>query len=165
MFEFAKIEYPCLVVSAPSSARTGDINLTNAPAGLAALLADARDADPGHRIDWRDPIAAHGAAAIEAVSPWLRDPALAAFAIRVIARVGLGGERAAAQTTLRAARRRLDPRLRADAEWALGVLKLVRPVEPGPARRATATPVRTEARYSSGPRKASPRPRSSLQAS
>jgi hypothetical protein len=97
--------------------------MTDASGALAGLLADAKGADPSHRIDLRDSIAAHGAAAIEAVSPWLRDPVLAAFAIRVIARAGLDGEREVAQATLRHARRRLDPRLRADADWALGVLR------------------------------------------
>ena len=37
--------------------------MTNPSGALAALLVDARGADPAHRIDWRDPIAAHGAAA------------------------------------------------------------------------------------------------------
>lgn len=136
--------------------------MTTAPPVLAALLAEARDADPAHRIDWRDPIAAHGAAAIEAVGPWLKDPTLAAFAIRVIARVGLDGEREAAQATLRQARRRLDERLRGDADWALSVLRVERPAEPAPAKRMPAALARTESpRYSGGPRKASPRPRSS----
>src|SRR5512144_391041 len=68
--------------------------MTQASGALAALLADAREADPVHRIDLRDPIAAHGAAAIEAIGPWLREPALAAVAIRVIARAGPDRERA-----------------------------------------------------------------------
>ena len=140
--------------------------MTNASGVLAALLADARDADPAHRIDFRDPIAAHGAAAIEAVTPWLKDPTLAAFAIRVIARAGLEGEREAAQASLRQARRRLDPRLRADADWALGVLRLERPVEPAPAKRTLGALPRTESPlYSGGARPASRRPRSSLPAS
>ncbi len=138
--------------------------MTKADAALATLLARAEGADPAHRIDLRDPIAAHGAAAIEGVTPWLKDPALAAFAIRVIARVGLDGEREAAQTALRAARRRLDERLRADADWALGVLKLAPapPSEPVTARR-TAAPRRAEApRYSEGARPLRSRPRSGL---
>jgi hypothetical protein len=140
--------------------------MTTAPGVLATLLAEAREADPANRIDWRDPIAAHGAAAIEAVGPWLKDPALAAFAIRVIARVGLDGERETAQAILRQARRRLDARLRADADWALGVLRIERPAEPPAPRRTTAAPLRTESpRYSGGPRKASPRPRSGQAAS
>ena len=54
--------------------------MTKANAALATLLARAEGADPANRIDLRDPIAAHGAVAIEAVTPWLKDPALAAFA-------------------------------------------------------------------------------------
>jgi hypothetical protein len=141
------------------------IEMTDASGALAALLADASKADPAHRIDWRDPIAAHGAAAIEAVGPWLKDPTLAAFAIRIIARAGLTGEREAAQATLRQARRRLDPRLRADADWALGVLRLDRPVEPAPAKRTLGVPARTESPlYSGGPRTASRRSRPGLPA-
>lgn len=134
--------------------------MTDASGALAALLADARDADPTHRIDLRDPIAAHGAAAIEAVGPWLKEPALAAFAIRVIARAGLDGEREIALATLRGARRRLDPRLRADVDWALSVLKTERTPEPVPAKPVALTPPRIER-----PRTSSRRPRPSLPAS
>jgi len=138
--------------------------MTKANAALATLLARAEGADPANRIDLRDPIAAHGAAAIEAVAPWLKEPALAAFAIRVIARVGLDGERAAAQSVLRSARRRMDERLRADADWALSVLKVAPPraAEPTVARR-TAAPRRAEApRYAAGSRPLRSRPRSGL---
>jgi len=131
--------------------------MTNASGALAALLADAREADPAHRIDLRDPIAAHGAAAIEAVGPWLKDPTLAAFAIRVIARAGLNGERDAALAMLRQARRRLDPRLRADVDWALGVLKLERVPEPTLAKPSVQAPPRVER-----PRTTSRRPRPSI---
>jgi hypothetical protein len=138
--------------------------MTKANAALATLLARAEGADPAHRIDLRDPIAAHGAAAIEAVTPWLKEPTLAAFAIRVIARVGLDGEREAAQAALRSARRRMDDRLRADADWALGVLKVAPapPPQPATARRAAA-PRRVEApRYAAGSRPLRSRPRSGL---
>jgi hypothetical protein len=115
--------------------------MTKAEDDLAALLSRAESADPAHRIDLRDPIAAHGAAAIEAVTPWLKVPGLAAFAIRVIARAGLDGEREAAQAALRGARRRMDARLRADADWALGVLR----VAPAPARAPETPPARRRA--------------------
>ena len=52
------------------------------------LLAEARDAEPGDRIILRDPIAAHGQVAIDAMTDWLGDPRLAAFAIRVLERIG-----------------------------------------------------------------------------
>ena len=86
---------------------------------LRKLLAGAEQAGPVHRIEYRDRIAAHGQPAIEAIAPWLADPALAAFAIRVIERVGRDGEQEAAVETLRGARRTTDPHVRADLDWAL----------------------------------------------
>ena len=138
--------------------------MTNAKDALATLLARAEGADPADRIDLRDPIAAHGSEAIEAVTPWLKVPALAAFAIRVIARAGLDGERDAAQAALRQARRRMDDRLRADADWALGVLRLARPApEAVPAASRRTLPRRAEApRYAAGSRPLRSRPRSGL---
>ena len=141
--------------------------MTNANDALATLLARAQEADPQHRIDFRDPIAAHGAAGIEAITPWLKDPALAAFAIRVIARAGLDGHREIALATLRQARRRMDDRLRADADWALGMLKVAPVVQP--AATAVARPAatrRVEApRYTAGARPLRSRPRSGMSAS
>jgi hypothetical protein len=142
--------------------------MTQAKDALASLLARAEGADPAHRIDLRDDIAAHGSAAIEAVTPWLKVPALAAFAIRVIARAGLDGNREAAQAALRQARRRLDARLRSDIDWALASLKVARPA---PERVTTAAaarqaiPRRVEApRYAAGARPLRSRPRSGLSA-
>jgi hypothetical protein len=134
--------------------------MTQASGALAALLADARAADPVHRIDLRDPIAAHGAAAIEAVGPWLKEPALAAFAIRVIARAGQDGERDIALTTLRGARRRLDPRFRADIDWAVGVLKVEKVPEPAPVKPSVQVPPRIERSRTTSrrPRSSSPAP-------
>lgn len=130
--------------------------MTKGNDALAVLLSRAEQADPTHRIDLRDPIAAHGAAAIEAVTPWLKVPNLAAFAIRVIARAGLDGEREAAQAVLRGARRRMDARLRADADWALGVLRAPQTpaVPPGPAQAPRSTvPRRAESpRFTDGGR-------------
>lgn len=142
--------------------------MTQAKNTLASLLTRAEDADPAHRIDLRDDIAAHGAAAIEAVTPWLKVPALAAFAIRVIARAGLAGDREVAQAALRQARRRLDVRLRADIDWALASLKTPRQVPaaaspPAPTRQAITR--RAEApRYTAGTRPLRSRPRSGLTA-
>jgi hypothetical protein len=108
---------------------------------LHGLLAGAATAGPAERIEWRDPIAAHGATAIEAVRPWLTDPRLAAFAIRVIERAGRDGEREAAQSTLRGARRKIDPRVRPDLDWAL--LQLRTPATgPVPAAPQAARPAR-----------------------
>lgn len=142
--------------------------MTNAKDALAVLIARAEAADPAHRIDLRDPIAAHGAAAIEAVTPWLKVPSLAAFAIRVIARAGLDGEREAAQAALRGARRRMDARLRADADWALGVLRVAATPAPAPttpAPRATVTRRAEKPRFSDGARPLRGRPRSGMSAS
>jgi len=142
--------------------------MTNAKDALAVLIARAEKADPEHRIDLRDPIAAHGAAAIEAVTPWLKVPSLAAFAIRVIARAGLEGEREAAQTALRAARRRMDARLRADADWALGVLRVApaaAPTPPAPSPRATVARRAEAPRFTDGSRPLRGRPRSGMSAS
>jgi hypothetical protein len=58
------------------------------PTDLEALLAQAREADPADRINLRDPIAAHGELAIDAMTDWLGDARLAAFAIRVLERIG-----------------------------------------------------------------------------
>lgn len=138
--------------------------MTEAKTALTALLARAERADPATRIDLRDPIAAHGAAAIEALTPWLKVPALAAFAIRVIARIGLDGERSAAQATLRQARRRLDERLRADVDWALASLRVGRPAAtPAVKRTPLAALKRAELpRYSGGSHARARRPSSGV---
>jgi hypothetical protein len=108
---------------------------------LHGLLASAAGAGPTERIEWRDRIAAHGASAIAAVRPWLSDPRLAAFAIRVIERAGQDGEREAALSTLRGARRKIDPRVRPDLDWAL--LQLRTPASgPVPAAPQATRPAR-----------------------
>jgi len=53
-------------------------------ADLESLLAQAKAASPDRRIEFRDPIATHGEEAIDAVGPWLLDPLLGSFAVRVI---------------------------------------------------------------------------------
>ncbi len=54
---------------------------------LDALLKEARTADPGDRILFRDPIAARGAAAISPMCEWIQDARLGAFAVRVLERI------------------------------------------------------------------------------
>lgn len=117
---------------------------------LTELLARARRAGPDHRIEWRDRIATHGRPAIEAIRPWLAEPRLAAFAIRVIERAGRSGEREVAVEVLRRDRLQVDPRIRPDIDWALVNLKTValngddpagttaRPAPARPARAARA---------------------------
>lgn len=90
---------------------------------LADLLEAARRASPLRRIEWRDRIAAHGGAAIEAVRPWLVDQRLGGFAIRVIQRAGMLGDADLAARVIRSTRPRLSALLRADAAWALKRLR------------------------------------------
>jgi hypothetical protein len=108
---------------------------------LAALLAEAHAAPPGLRIEWRDRIAAHGVPAIEGVRPWLESGTLAAFAVRVIERVGVDGEPALAGKVLRSARSRVPAYVTADVDWALQRLRLVsRPAPKKPATLVLAAP-------------------------
>jgi hypothetical protein len=90
---------------------------------LSSLLEEARTATPANRILWRDPIALHGRVAIDGVEPWLQDSTLAAFAIRVIQRVGAQGEPGAATKALRSARSRAPAHIQGDIDWALAELK------------------------------------------
>lgn len=109
---------------------------------LADLLQEARAAAPDRRIEWRDRIAAHGALAIEAVDPWLVDTALAAFAVRVIERVGALGEPDLAGRVLRAARSRVPAQVRSDVDWALQRLRAAMRTAPPPAKKAAPARVR-----------------------
>lgn len=56
-------------------------------APLGTLLEKARKADPGDRIQYRDLIAAHGLAATPAMTDWITDSRLGAFAVRVLERI------------------------------------------------------------------------------
>lgn len=58
---------------------------------LAELLQRARAAPGLARLDWRDPIVAHGAPAVDAIKPWLADTELSFFAMIVIRWVGEAG--------------------------------------------------------------------------
>lgn len=91
---------------------------------LAGLLEEAQGASPDRRILWRDQIAPFGMRAIDGVEPWLANEVLAAFAVRVILRVGQQGEREAAAKVLRSARRRVPAPVQGDVEWALAALRL-----------------------------------------
>jgi hypothetical protein len=109
---------------------------------LTSLLEEAQEAAPDRRILFRDQIAPFGTRAIEGVEPWLTSDVLAAFAVRVILRVGQQGERVAAAKALRAARRRVPPRVLGDVEWALTSLRLAAR-EAADAEKALATPAAT----------------------
>jgi len=93
------------------------------PVKLSTLLKEAERASGMDRIEWRDPIAAHGAEAIEAVQPWLESQVFSAFAIRVIERAGTNGQIALATQVLRSARSRVPERARGDVDWALQRLR------------------------------------------
>ena len=112
-------------------------------AALDSLLTAARDAGPQDRITYRDPIAAHQELAIEAMTDWLGEPRLAAFAMRVLERLGQDPEhRSAVVAILNSVDRDMQPVpvLRdLDATLlALGVIPRRVPPKgpkPGPARR------------------------------
>jgi hypothetical protein len=100
--------------------------------GLNELLKVARDADPGDRINYRDAIAAHGLAAIDAMTYWIADPRLGAFAVRVIERAGgREGLSDAALVALRAVDRRgLPAPLANDVDRSIGALTAASPRRP-----------------------------------
>lgn len=104
---------------------------------LEEALAGARAADRLTRIQWRDRIAAHGAEAIDAISPWVADPKLGAFAVRVIEATAKFGERDAAVAALLSVRRVVpDGVIGGDVDAALARL---RPSSPKPRTKADAT--------------------------
>jgi hypothetical protein len=99
---------------------------------LASLLQAAAEAAPGRRIEFRDAIAAHGEAAIKGVTPWLADPALGAFAVRVIRKAVDADTLTIALTSLRGAKASAGSEgVTRDIEEAIKALK-------PPARRAPA---------------------------
>ena len=99
---------------------------------LASLLEAAAEAAPDRRIEYRDPIAAHGEAAIKGVSPWLADPALGAFAVRVIRKAANPDPLVVALACLRSAKASAgSDGVTRDIEEAIKALK-------PPARRAPA---------------------------
>ena len=59
------------------------------PDDLNQLLKAASAADPGVRIQFRDPIAAHGASAIPQLRRWLADDRLSAFAVRTLEKIAV----------------------------------------------------------------------------
>jgi hypothetical protein len=91
---------------------------------LDELLIQARDAEPGDRINLRDPIAAYGELAIEAMSDWISDHRLAAFAIRVLELIGRQqADRTSAIAALSAVdRTELSPYLIDDLDRTLAAL-------------------------------------------
>src|SRR5688572_20726818 len=86
---------------------------------LRALLDRALHAAPSDRIATRDAIAAHGDAAIAALTFWLDDSRLRSFAVRTIARAGALGCRDRAIVALRSVGPGAPEHVRADIAEAL----------------------------------------------
>jgi hypothetical protein len=97
---------------------------------LAELMDQAEAASGLDRIDFRDPIAAHGLEAIEAVLPWLDGP-LAWFAVAVIERAGMTGHKRTARRVLRSSLGAASPEVRLAVRAALARLG-ERPMPAGP---------------------------------
>jgi hypothetical protein len=86
------------------------------------LLIGAAESPPESRIEFRDPIARHGARAVEAMRPWLEDGLLMAFAIRVIRKAADFGGKPEAIAALRASLQHLQSPYLGDARAALAEL-------------------------------------------
>lgn len=107
--------------------------------GLLDLLEEAREADLGSRIEFRDPIAAYGVAAIKEIRSWLGDQAMTSFAVRVIEKAASADAEAygLAIETLKTVRGGAFPEpARRDAEEALKRLGAASRGSPSP-RAAT----------------------------
>lgn len=94
---------------------------------LQRLLDAARVASPYERIGYRDPIAAHGREAMTAVTPWLSDRVLAAFAVRVILYAGVIGDHESAVRVLQTSRSKVPPIVREDVDSAIRQLHQLMP--------------------------------------
>jgi hypothetical protein len=108
------------------------LSMNSEDQSLASLLEAAAGAAPDRRIEYRDRIAAHGEAAIKGVTPWLADPALGAFAVRVIRKAANPDTLVVALACLRSAKTSAaSDGVTRDIEEAIKALK-------PPARRAPA---------------------------
>jgi hypothetical protein len=116
---------------------------------LSQLLIGAAESPPSSRIEFRDPIARHGEAAVLQIEPWLGDKTLAAFAIRVIRRSAEFGARDQAIRVLRSAMDRLAEPHKTDALKALDELgsRISRTARPP---RPQSTPVVTSSELVEG---------------
>lgn len=117
--------------------------MTRQDLSLDDAVMGAAEAPPSVRIEYRDSIARHGSAGIDRVAPWLADPKMSAFAVRVVARAADFGAGEEARTVLQAALSVLLEPSRSDAELALEKLGAPRSRAPrGPSRPKPAmTPV------------------------
>ena len=102
------------------------------------LMRRAADADGIARINYRDPIAAHGVAAITRLETWLTDTRLATFAVLTITAAASRGALPEAQSALRRARPRSSPVVQGDIDRALASLGVAKRA-PAAGRRGSAT--------------------------
>jgi len=87
---------------------------------LDKLLVEVRKTPPSERMHRRNEVAAHGAAALDRLQPWLEDRALASFAIRAIGQIGdADANRTAVLELLRASRPNLQPDHQQDVDEVL----------------------------------------------
>jgi len=87
---------------------------------LARLLDLAENADPGTRIEYCAPVAQHGVEAVAAVGPWLSDPRLGRFAVRVVAAAARhGAQDEAVRVLLDVLEEPVTPGLGDDLVWYL----------------------------------------------
>jgi hypothetical protein len=112
--------------------------MADRPLSLDEAVMGAGEAPPSIRIEYRDQIARHGVAGIERVEPWLTDPKMAAFAVRVIARAAEFGAADDARRALLGAIASLAEPARTDAALALDTLG-VRPRKSPGARSSKST--------------------------
>ena len=97
---------------------------------LKDALSSAGSAPAETRIDFRDRIASFGDAGIDGVVPWLSDPRLAAFAVRVIARVAELEPSSRARSALGKAAEVAPEPAASDAKAALARMGWSRPSRP-----------------------------------
>lgn len=86
---------------------------------LSSLLEHADAAGDLDRIDWRDPIAAHGGAAVEAMRDWLEAGKHRSFAVRVIGAAAEKGARDQAVAVLQALRPKMPEHIQRDLDAQL----------------------------------------------
>ena len=94
-------------------------SVTGETLSLDDAVMGAAEAPPSIRIEYRDQIARYGSDGIDRVTPWLGDPALAAFAVRVIARAADFGAAERSRQVLQTSLATLQGPPRADALSAL----------------------------------------------
>jgi hypothetical protein len=111
---------------------------------LDALLDKVRRADRATRIELRDRVAGHGAKAIDPMTDWLDDREFAAFAVRVLERIGrMPGLLQPVVRALSEGHAAASPAIARDIEDALQRLdsRLVRPPGPRSGRASVPAPV------------------------